>query len=103
MYPKMSVPSKKGDIQTLYHALPFKKYPPLIIKEMVEHQVNIRNRFPGGNGVSATMGPYTMITGLPQPSYSDFKLEFGQYVHAHDYPSKTNDMRARTTPAIALK
>ena len=100
---KRSIQTIKGDIQILYHALPFKKYPPLMIKEMLEHQANIRNRFPGRNGVSSTMGPYTIMTGLPQPSYSDFKLEFGQYVQVHNHPSKTNDMRAKTTPVIALK
>ena len=49
------------------------------------------------------MGPYTIIIGPPLPSYSNFKLEFGQYVQTHNHPSKTNNMRPRTTPAIALK
>ena len=90
-------------LQHLYHALPFDKYPPLMIKEMVDHQVNIRNKFPNKNGVTKTMGPFSIMTGLPQPLYNAFKLEFGQYAEVHDQPTKTNDMNARTTPAIALR
>ena len=74
-----------------------------MIKDMVEHQVNMRNRFPGKNGVSSTMGPYSIVTGLPQPSVRDFKLEFGQFVQTYDHPDKTNNMRTRSTPVIALK
>ena len=98
-----SIQTVKGDIRTALHALPFKKYPPNLIKEMVENQIAMRNKFPGNNGISEDMGPFSILTGHPQPSYSDFKLEFGQYVQTYDHPDKTNDMRARTTPAIALR
>ena len=98
-----SIQTIKWDIRTMYHALTFEKYPPLMIKEMVEHQVNIRNKFPNKNGVTKTMGPFSIMTGLPQPSYNNFKLEFGQYMQTHDHPAKTNDMNTRTTPAIALR
>ena len=43
------------------------------------------------------------MTGTPNPSYSEFKLDFGQYVQVHDHPQRANDMRARTSPAIALR
>ena len=96
-----SIRTVKGDI--FLHALPFKKYPPILIKEMVENQVAIRNKFPGKNGISEHIGPFSILTGHPQPLYADFKLEFGRYVQTHDHPDKTNDMRARITPAIALR
>ena len=98
-----SIQTIKGDIRTALYALPFKKYPPILIKEMAENQVAIRNKFPEKNGISEHMGPFSILTGQPQPSYADFKLEFGQYVQTRDYPDKTNNMRARTTPAIALR
>ena len=63
----------------------------------------MRNKFLGKNGIGNHMGPFLILTGYVQLSYSDFKLEFGQYVQTHDHPDKTNNMRARTTPAIALK
>ena len=70
---------------------------------MMENQVAMRNKFPGKNGISEHMGPISILTGHPQPSYSDFKLEFGHIVQTHDHPDKTNDTRDRTTPAIALR
>ena len=73
-----------------------------MIKE-VENQVGMRNKFSSPNGVNKTMSPLTIMTGLPNPSYSKFKLEFEQYVRVYDYPTRTNDMSARTTPGIALQ
>ena len=98
---EQSIKTIKGDIRMIYHALLYKKYPPLMIKGMVEHQVSMRNKFPGG--ISKTMGPLSIVTGVPQPSYSDFILKFGLYVQIHDHPTKTNNMRNQTTPAVALK
>ena len=63
----------------------------------------MRNRLPSLNGISEIMSPLTILTGLPNPSYSSFKLEFGQYVQVHNHPQRTNNMEARSTPAIALK
>ena len=68
---------------------------------MIEYQVSMRNKFPTQNGISKTMSPLYIMTGIPKPSYSEFKLEFGRYVQVHDHPQRTNDMRARTSPAIA--
>ena len=97
-----SIQTIKSDIRTLYHSMPYESLPPLIIKEMVENQVAMRNRFPSLNGVHKNISPLTMITGLPNPSYNRFKLEFGQYVQTHDHPQATNNMKTRTMPAIAL-
>ena len=46
-----SIQTIKGDVRTTYHLLPCNKFPPLVIKEMVEYQVCMRNRFPNKNGV----------------------------------------------------
>ena len=46
---EQSIQTVKGDIQTLYHSMPYKRFPPLIIKEMVEYQVSMRNRLPSFN------------------------------------------------------
>ena len=98
-----SIQTVKGDIQTLYHLMPCNRFPPLIIKEMVEYQVTMRNKLPSLNGISQTMSPLTILTGLPNTTYDSFKLEFGQYVQVHNHPNKTNNMKAQTTPAVALK
>ena len=50
------------------------------------------------------MSPLTILTGLPNPTYDSFKLEFGQCVQqVHNHPNKTNDMKSRTTPTVAPK
>ena len=70
---------------------------------LVRFVVQNRNLFPPDDGISATYGPTTIVTGLPIPSSSYFGLEFGEYVHTHDHSEVTNDVEpARTTPAIAL-
>ena len=79
-----SIPTVKGDIRTLYHSIPYKRFLPLIIKEMVEYQTTMRNKLPSLNGISQTMSPLTILTGLPNPTYNSFKLEFGQYVQVHN-------------------
>ena len=73
-----------------------------MIKRMVEYQINMHNRFPSKTGIRDTMSPFNIMTGLPPSSYSNFKLEFGQYDQTHDHLNKTNDMKTRSTPAIAL-
>ena len=73
-----------------------------MIKEMVESQVLLRNKFPSPNGIHEYMSPLTIMTGVPNPSYTSFNIEFGQYVQVHDHPNVTNSMKTRTMPAIAL-
>ena len=74
-----------------------------MIKGMVEYQVNMRNKFPGENRISDTMSPSTIIAGIPWLSYNDLKLEYGQYVQTHDHPSKSNNMKTRTTLTISIR
>ena len=100
---EQSIQTVKGETRTVYQSLPYNKFPPLMIKEMIEYQVSMRNKFPTQNGISKTMSPLSIITGTPNPSYSEFKVKFGQYAQVHDHPQRTNDMRARTSPAIALR
>ena len=74
-----------------------------MLKSLVRFSIRQRNLFPAVNGVSSTMGPTTILTGLPMPDISYFPLEFGDYVHTHDHPTITNQLTpARSTGAIAL-
>ena len=97
-----SVQTVKGDTRALYHSMPYHILPPIMIKEMVESQVLLRNKFPSLNGIYEYMSPLTIMTSMPNPSYAGFKIEFGQYVQVHDHPNVTNNMKPRTTPAIVL-
>ena len=97
-----SIQTVKNDCRTLFNSLPYERFPPILIKNIVEYQVRYRNLFPAQNGVSNSLSPTSIMTGMPPPSYADFPLSFGEYVQVHDHPSTTNDMNPRTTGAIAM-
>ena len=98
-----SVQTIECDCRTTYNGLPYKYYPSIMLKSLVRFSIRQRNLFPSVNGVSSTMGPTTILTGLPMPDISYFPLEFGDYVHTHDHPNITNQLTpARSTGAIAL-
>ena len=97
-----SIQTLKADCRTTSNALIFERFPPLMIKSLVEYHVHNRNLFPAANGVSTALGPATIMTGLPIPSFSDFPLAFGDYAQVHDHPNVTNNLEPRTTGAIAL-
>ena len=67
-----SIQTVKRDTKTIYQSLPYNKFPPLMIKEMIEYQVSMRNNFPTQNGISKLMSPLSIMTGIPKPSYSEF-------------------------------
>ena len=81
--------------------LPFKKIPALMIKEMVEGSVMWLNMFPPKDGVSTTISPRSLITGLQIDYHKHCRIECGAYAQTHEEHS--NDMGARTIGAIALR
>ena len=83
--------------------LPFKKLPRVIIKEMVKDIITWLNNFPVKGGVSKTMSPRTIMSGLKFDYNRHCKVELGAYVQTHDEPSPSNSMKERTTGAIALR
>jgi len=54
----------KERVQAIAVLLPFAKYPPRLIAEMVYNVVFWLNSFPHNDGVHATISPRTLITGL---------------------------------------
>ena len=93
-----SIQTGNGDIRAVYHSMSYHILPPIMIKEMVESQVSLRNKFPSPNGIHEYMSPLTIMTGVPNPSYASLKIEFGQI----EFGQYANSMKTRTTPAIAL-
>ena len=70
---------------------------------LVQFVVQLWNVFPPVDGISTTMSPTSIVTGLSTPDAAHFSLEFGEYVHVHDNPTITNDINPpRSTPTIAL-
>jgi len=98
-----SIQTIESNCRALYHALPFQLLPRIMTRSLVRHVVRTMNIFPSTTRVSTSMGPTTLLTGLPMPDVTYFSLEFGAYVHVHDHPDHTNDINPpRTTGAIAL-
>ena len=55
---ELSIQTVKGYIRTVYQSLPYNKFSPLMIKEMIEYQVSIRNKFPTQNGIKKQCHPF---------------------------------------------
>ena len=97
-----SIRTIKEHARTLIHGLPYEYYPPVLLRYLLYFVVRILNSFPASNGVSETVSPLTILTGLPPASTTEFKVEFGSYVQVHDHPNISNTTLPRSTGALAL-
>jgi acetolactate synthase regulatory subunit len=84
-----------------YNAAPFEHFPPQMITEMVFLNVFWLNAFPNKLGVSQTLSPHTIITGLGIDYNKHRRIEYGQYVQTHK--KHDNSMATRTIGALALR
>jgi hypothetical protein len=73
-----------------------------MVNAIVERAIRGLNQFPARDGVSDTISPLTIMTGMPGPDYNTFKIEFGSYVQVFEANDPTDTMRARNTGAIAM-
>ena len=90
----------KERVRAIASVLPFKKYPPRLIAEMVYNVVFWLNTFPHKDSVHTTISPRTLITGLAIDYHKHCKLAFGTYVQVHE--EGDNSLKPRTSGAIAL-
>ena len=97
-----SVRTVKERLRSTVHGLPFKRLPKLMIVHMVADAVRCLNLFPAHNGVSSSLSPLSIVTGVPPPDYASLRLEFGSYVQLFQDHSPSNTIAARTLGAIAL-
>jgi len=91
----------KERVRSIATVLPFERYPPRLIVEMVYNCIFWLNSFPHKNGVHATMSPRAIMTGKRITYDKHCKLEFGTYVQTHK--KHNNSMDPRTPGAIALR
>ena len=97
-----SIRTIKERVRADVHSMPFQRLPRLMIIELVRRSVLVLNQFPALDGVSTTLSPLTLMTGVPLPDYNSLKLEFGSYVQVFELNDPTNTTKARTTGAITL-
>ena len=98
-----SVRTVKDGSRCHVHRLPFKRYPKIMVAGMLTHITKSLNQLPAENGIDMHLSPATLITGCAAPDYNSvIKLNFGDYVQAHEPNAVTNDQSPRTVGAIAL-
>jgi hypothetical protein len=84
-----------------YSVTPFKHFPPRMIIEMVFLNVVWLNAFPHKLGISQTLSPRTIVTGLGIDYHKHCCIEYGQYVQTQE--KHDNTMTTRTIGALALR
>jgi len=99
---KRSSRTIKERTRTTIHGLPFKRFPKVMIQELVYHAAKGLNQFPSQNGISETLSPLTIMTGRANPDYNDLKLEFGLYVQFFEDNDPSNTTTSGNTGAIVM-
>jgi Reverse transcriptase (RNA-dependent DNA polymerase) len=97
-----SIRTIKERVRSTIHGLPFRRYPKLMIRELVFSATKWLNQFPADGGISDTLSPFTIMTGRPNVDFNTLKLEFGSYVQVFEDNFPTNSMKSRNTGAITL-
>ena len=97
-----SIRTTKERVRATVQGLPYRYIPKIMIKGMVRDSTIQLNAFPPSDGISTTMSPRTIVTGLPNIDYNKLKIRTGLYAQVHINASITNTPKARTVGAIAL-
>ena len=97
-----SIRTIKDRVRSTVHGMPYKYLPRIMVRGLVEHAVKCLNQFPALNGISPTISPLTLVTGITPPTFDKLSLEFGSYAQIFELNTPTNTNKARTTGAIAL-
>ena len=87
-------------MHAIHCTLPFNKIPQWLIIEMVYAANYWLNMFPWDGGVSSSLSPWTILTGMGCNYNTHCKLEFGDYVQTHEEHHRS--MATYTVGAITL-
>jgi hypothetical protein len=74
-----SIRTIKERLRSCVHGLPFKRLPKLLLTHMVSESVRCLNLFPWANGISDSLSPTSIVTGLAPPDFNTLRIEFGSY------------------------
>ena len=92
----------KEDVRSTINSLPYSRFTKLMIRHVVKFHVRLRNTRINTNSACRDLNPYTIMTGKTNPSFHDYKLEFGAYAQVSEHPDNLNSTEPRTTGAISL-
>ncbi len=93
----------KDGFRAMYHRLPYKKLPRVMIRYGAMVTTNQRNYFPAKGGISEYYSPRTILGGTPLDYNKHCTIPFGAYVQANHESDTTNDNTARTIDCIYLR
>lgn len=91
----------KERCRSTYNSLPFTKLPSRMAVELVYAMTFWIHVFPSQDGVSNSMSPREIITGVPIDADKHCVIPFGAYAQTHEQHDK--NMESRTIGAIALR
>jgi hypothetical protein len=93
----------KERLRGIITTLPFQTIPTIIIIHAVIFSVMWLNFFPSKGGVSLTLSPQAIITGLYLDANKHCRMPFGAYAQVHGEPLHRNDVKvSRTVGGISL-
>ena len=73
-------------------AMPHKKLPAVMVNGLVTEVTKWLNAFPRKGGISKTLSPKSILTGILMDYNRDCRCEFGQCVQTDEEPDPTNSM-----------
>ncbi len=73
----------KERVRATRHTLPFKVIPLTMLIELIYSSTLWINAFPPKGGVSSTLSPRNIMTGIQFDYRKHYRLQFGSYVQAH--------------------
>jgi hypothetical protein len=92
----------KERVRATIHTLPFKVIPLTMLIELIYSSTLWINALPPKGGVSFTLSPRNIMTGIQFEYQKHCRLQISSYVQAHQEPSPTNTQAAQTVGAICL-
>ena len=94
----------KERVRALYHSMPYRYIPSIMVKYAVIEMTARLNYFPAKNGISKFHSPNTILHGKPLDYNKHCRYAFGAYVQAHDDDiTNKNSMQPRTLDCIYLR
>ena len=94
--------TSKERIRSVQCTLPFKKLPGKVTIELVYSCMFWWNAMIKFTGVSGTLSPRTIVTGMTLDYNKHYKLQFGEYVQTHEITNKLTK-HERTVGALAIR
>lgn len=91
----------KERCRATFNSLPFRRMPARMVTELVYSMTFWLHAFPATDGVSATISPRELVTGIMLDAGKHCVIPFGAYVQTHE--EHDSSMKTRTIGAVALR